>query len=258
MRSDIGNTISLKRLVAWVAATTLLMLTACAESQTGVPSGARSKYSSITVVPRVNDRLLSVYWPNPVSQPLVSEANMGWSAASGVGKISREILGPTGATVTVSSEPGSASAKAAQAVVILEQTPLDAFAQNYDPGRDLLISAASVAGAAAAGGMAVIIVDDSRRYQPRSVLRIAGNEQGGQGNSSLCAVGLTPSLVDPQTGETIRKGRSLMGVEKLQVSLSGTNWGSLAPAERSTVLAYCQSALRRVVSQSFVELQIVN
>jgi hypothetical protein len=183
---------------------------------------------------------------------------MGWLAADGVGQISRDILGPAGASVTVSSEPGSASAKATQAVVVLEQTPLDAFAQNYDPGRDLLISAASVAGAATAGGMAVIIVDDSRRYRPRSVLRIAGNEQSGQGNSSLCAVGLTPNLVDPQTGETIRKGRSLMGLEKLPVSLSGNNWRSLAPAERSTVLAYCQSALRRVVSQSFVELKIVD
>ncbi|MEP2506898.1 MAG: hypothetical protein ABJH85_19415 [Paracoccaceae bacterium] len=236
----------------------LVVLTACAESQTGVVSGARSKYSSIAVVPKVNDRLLSVYWPSPMAQPAVSEANMGWSAANGVVQISREILGPTGASVSVSSEAGSANAKAAQVVVILQQTPLDAFAQNYDPGRDLLISAASVAGAAAAGGMAVIIVDNSRRYQPRSVLRIAGSEQGGQGNSSLCAVGLTPSLVNPQTGETIRQGRSLMGIEKLPVSLSGTNWGSLAPAERSTVIAYCQSALRRVVSQSFVELQIVD
>ena len=258
MRSDVGRFPFLKRLVVWIAATTLLVLTACAESQTGVPSGARSKYSSISVVPKVNDRLLSVYWPSPVSRPLVSEAGMGWSAATGVGQMSREILGPTGAAVAISSETGSATAKATQAVVLLEQTPLDAFAQNYDPGRDFLISAASIAGAATAGGMAVIIVDDSKRYQPRSVLRISGNEQGGQGNSSFCAVGLTPSLADPQTGEILRKGRSLMGVEKLPVSLSGTNWRSLSPSERSTVLAYCQSALRRVVSQSFVELQILN
>lgn len=46
--------------------------------------------------------------------------------------------------------------------------------------------------------------------------------------------------------------------EKLPAALSGQGLSSFTAEERGTVLAYCQSALRRVVSQSFVELQMMN
>ncbi|MCA0869455.1 hypothetical protein LCL97_01335 [Seohaeicola saemankumensis] len=233
------------------------MLTACAESQTGVASGSRAAYTSVAVVPRVNDALLSVYWSSPLASPVASQARLGWSAADGTGQISREILGRAGASVTVTSAPTGSAARAAQAVVVLQQTPLNELAQNYDPGRDLLISAASLAGAASAGGLAVIVINDPAAYQPRSVLRISRVGADAKGDPNLCAIGLTPSLVDPATGKVIQQGRSLMGVEKLPGSLSGRSWSELGGSERATVLAYCQSALRRVVSQSFVELGIV-
>lgn len=232
----------------------VLMLAACAETQVGVQSGAKSKYQAIAVVPNVNDSLLSVYRQNEFSQPSVSETRMGWDAVTGAGQISKEILGRTGASVTVTRDQNSASAQASDAVVVLRQTPLDQFAQKYNPGQDLMLSAASIAGAAAAGGMAYIIIDDERRYRPRSILEIRGSDGSGPNH---CAVGITPTLSNAKTGELVKQGRSLMGVEKLPGQLSGRSWQQLSPSEKSTVLAYCQSALRRVISQSFVELGIV-
>lgn len=247
-------TIAVKRCINALSFSVAVVLSACAASQTGVQSGAQSRYRTIAVVPRVNDNLLTVYRQNEFSQPAVSEAKMGWNAANGAGQISTELLSRAGASVSITADPNSASAKAAQAVIILQQTPLDQFAQKYDPGQDLMLSAASIAGAAAAGGIFYVTVDDERRYRPRSILEIRGSEGEGP---NYCAVGITPSLINASTGETVQRGRSLMGVEELPARISGKTWRLLTSTERSTVLAYCQSALRRVVSQSFVELKIV-
>ena len=137
MRFDVARTCSLRPVAVGMVIAAMLFMTACAETQTGVRSGARSQYDSIAVIPRVNDRLLSVYWSSPIAQPAVSEASMGWSATRGVGQMSREILRPIGTSVTVVSNPTSAGARATQAAIVLQQTPLDALARNYDPGRDL-------------------------------------------------------------------------------------------------------------------------
>jgi hypothetical protein len=231
-----------------------MILSACAATQTGIQSGGQSKFQAIAVVPRVNDTLLTVYRQNAFSTPVVSEAQMGWNAAKGAGQISTELLSRAGASVSVTADPIDASAKASEAVIVLQQTPLDQFAQKYVPGQDLMLSVASIAGAAAAGGIFYIIIDDEKRYRPRSILEIKGSEGDGP---SYCAIGITPSLINASSGETIRRGRSLMGVEKLPAKISGQAWRQFTPTERSTVLAYCQSALRRVISQSFVELKIV-
>lgn len=234
-----------------------LLLSACATTQVGVPSGAQSKYEKITVVPRISGRLLTVHRQSELSQPIMSEADMGWNAAGDAGQISKELLGRTGASVSVTSDPRGASAKAAQAVIILQQTPLDQFAQNYSPERDVIVSIAVAAVMAEATGIFYLDFseDDVTRYRRRSILEITGAQGDGP---NYCAVGITPFLVDASTGETIRKGRSLMGTEKVPVRISGVTWQQLTTKERSTVLAYCQSALRRAVSQSFVELDIVN
>ncbi|MHA6262075.1 hypothetical protein ACXYMO_02645 [Arenibacterium sp. CAU 1754] len=231
-----------------------LILAACAETQVGVQSGAKSRYQAIAVVPHVNDNLLSVYRKNEFSQPWVTEARMGWDANSGAGQIAKEILGRAGASVTVTRDQHSGSAKAADAVVILRQTPLDQFAQRYNPEQDLMLNVISIAAAASAGGIAYIIIDDERRYRPRSILEIRKSDGSGPNH---CAVGITPALSNAKTGELLKQGRSLMGVEKLPGRLSGHSWQQLTPSERSTVLAYCQSALRRAISQSFVELGLV-
>ena len=242
----------------WVALSGLiLMLAACAESQTGVSTGSRAAYQTVAVVPRINDRLLSAYWENPWGTPGVAEASMGWNASRDAGQMAREILAGVGASATVTSSPTSAPAKAAQAVVLLEQTPLDALASNYDPGRDFLITASSLAAAASSGGVGYIIIDTPENYSPRMVLRITNIDGSNPSNPNVCVVGLTPSLVNPATGEATRKGRSLVGAEKLPIPLSGAGWSTFSASERATVLTYCQSALRRVVSQSFVELGVV-
>ncbi len=161
------------------------MMTACAASQTGVSSGSRAAYASVAVVPRVNDALRSGYWSNPLGSPVASQARKGWSAADGTGQIAREILGRAGASVTVTSEPTRGAARAAQAVVVLQKIPLTELAQTDDPGRDLLISAASLAGAASAGGLAVMVINDLAANQRRSVLRISRVGADAQGDPNL-------------------------------------------------------------------------
>ena len=231
----------------------VLTLSACAASQVGVQAGAKSKYQSIALIPRVNDNLLFVHRTN-IAEMAVSQSRLGWDAVAGTGQISKEILGGAGASVVVTSDQNSAAARDADALIVLQQTPLDQYGQQYAPGQDVLLSSVSIAAAAAAGGMAYIIIDDPRRYSARSILEVNGNDGSGPNH---CAVGITPTLMNAQTGELIKQGRSLMGVEKIPVQLAGGTWGRLTPAEKSNALAYCQSALRRVVSQSFVELDIV-
>ncbi len=231
----------------------VMTLSACAASQVGVPAGAKSRYQSIAVIPRVNDNLLSVYRPN-MAELEVSQSRLGWDAAAGTGQISNEILGRTGASVVVTHEKNSAAARDADALIVLQQTPLDQYGQQYTPGQDVLLSSVSISAAAAVGGMAYIIIDDPRRYSSRSILEVNGSDGRGPNH---CAIGVTPVLMNAKTGELIKQGRSLMGVEKLPVQLAGGTWERLTPAEKSTVLVHCQSALRRVVSQSFVELDIV-
>ncbi len=80
----------------------------------------------------------------------------------------------------------------------------------------------------------------------------------GRSQLDLCAVGITPYLVDPKTGETLKKGRPLTGIERISVRAAGRSWQSFSPSERATILAYCQSAHRRAISQAFVELEIVD
>ena len=248
-----------KRRLAWSClGAAFLILSACTPPQTGVATGAKSNYQSIAVVPRLNDRLLTAYWAKPLGEPSISESKMGWNAARDAGEISREILSQAGASVSVASNATSREARTAQVVVVLEQTPLDALASNYDPGRDFLISAVSIAGAASAGGMGYIVIDSPNRYEPRSVLRITNADGENRNNPNVWVVGLTPYLVDPTSGETIRKGRSLFGAEKLPGTFSGRSWSTFSAAEKQKVLIYCQSALRRVVSQSFMELDLVN
>ncbi|MDU8946540.1 hypothetical protein [Ovoidimarina sediminis] len=235
-----------------------LALSACAASQTGVGSADRSRYTSVAIVPDINDRLVTVYWANALSSPSSSEARLGWNAAKGAGQISAEILSHTGASVTVSSDPTGSAARSAEVAVILRQTPLNALAQSYNPGQDILLSGVSVAGAAAAGGMATVSIRGERGFQPRSVLHVKGGGVRGRSQLDLCAVGITPYLVDPKTGETLKKGRPLTGIEKISLGASGRSWQSFSATERATILAYCQSALRRAISQAFVELDIVD
>ena len=231
----------------------VMTLSACAASQVGVPAGAKARYQSIAVIPRVNDNLLSVHRSN-MAELQVSQSRLGWDAAAGAGQISTEILGRTGASVVVTRDKNSAVARDADALIVLQQTPLDQYGQQYTPGQDVLLSSVSIAAAAAAGGMGYIIIDDPRRYSSRSILEVNGSDGSGPNH---CAIGITPVLLNAKTGELIKQGRSLMGVEKLPFQLAGGTWGRLTPAEKSNVRAYCQSALRRVVSQSFVELEIV-
>jgi hypothetical protein len=231
----------------------VLTLAGCAAAQVGFQAGAKSKYQSIALIPRVNDNLLFVHRTN-IAEMAVSQSRLGWDAVAGTGQISKEILGGAGASVVVTSDQNSAAARDADALIVLQQTPLDQYGQQYAPGLDVLLSSVSIAAAAAAGGMAYIIIDDPRRYSARSILEVNGNDGSG---TNHCAVGITPTLMNAQTGELIKQGRSLMGVEKIPVQLAGGTWGRLTPAEKSNALAYCQSALRRVVSQSFVELDIV-
>lgn len=235
----------------------VLTLSACAATQTGVASDDRSQYRSVAVVPEINDRVLSVYWANALSQPSASEARMGWNAAQGAGQIAADILSKAGASVTVTSQPTSAAARSSEVAVVLRQTPLNQLAQSYNPGQDILLSGVSVAGAASAGGLATISIRSERGFKPRSVLQIKGGEGAGRTQPEFCAVGITPVLIDPGTGEVLKTGRPLMGTERIPIEASGQNWSTFTPSERAAVLAYCQSALRRVISQAFVELAVV-
>jgi hypothetical protein len=183
---------------------------------------------------------------------------MGWDVADGAGQISRDILGAAGAVVWVTLDPRGAAASAADVAIVLEQSPLNQLAQNYNPGRDLFLSGVSVASAVAAGGLAVISIEAKENFEPRSVLRMSGGGTGSSIDADFCAVGLTPYLIDPATGETLKRGRSLMGIEKIPVQLGASSWALFTPAERATVLVYCQAALRRAISQAFVELGVVD
>ena len=234
-----------------------LTLSSCAASQTGVASNDRSQYRSVAVVPEINDQVLSVYWASALSQPSASETRMGWNAAEGAGQISADILSGAGAAVTVTSAPTSAAARSSEVAVVLRQTPLNQLAQSYNPGQDLFLSGVSVAGAAAAGGMATISIRGQKGFKPRSVLQIKSGAEAGRYKPEFCAVGITPLLVDPETGEILKTGRPLMGTEKIPIETSGRTWSGFTASERAAILAYCQSALRRVISQAFVELAVV-
>lgn len=70
----------------------------CIETtQSGLPSGARTKYAPIAEVPNVGDRVLSSYWAGAFSEPMSVEGRLGWSASAGTARLVRDQLEPAGA-----------------------------------------------------------------------------------------------------------------------------------------------------------------
>lgn len=232
-----------------------LGLAGCIETtQTGLPSGARAKFGRIAVVPGVSDRVLSSYWAGAFSEPVPVEGRLGWDASSGTARLVRQQLEAIGARVTVAPSQTSRQAKTSEAVIVLQQAPLNKLGQNYDPGRDFfamgggLIAIAAVAGARE---------NKSKLFQPRFVLWVR-NPRASKAmiGENACTVGLSASLVDPASGKAISSGTQVLGRTIIPGDLTAQSYSKMPKAERTRVLAACQSALRSAVSQALVKLNL--
>ena len=232
-----------------------LGLAGCIETtQSGLPTGARTKYGRIAVVPNVSDRVLSSYWASAFSDPVPVEGRLDWNASSGTARLARNQLEAVGARVSVTASTTSREAKASDVILTLRQTPLNKLGQNYDPGRDFF---------ARGGGLIAVIAaadaseNKSKLYQPRFVLWVR-NPRASKAmiGENACTVGLSASLVDPASGATLSSGTEVLGRTIVPGDLTAQSFARMPKAEKTKVLAACQSALRSAVSQALVKLNL--
>lgn len=232
-----------------------LGLAGCVETtQANLPSGARTKYARLALVPNVGDRAVSTYWAGAFSEPVPTEGRLGWNASSATTNLVRQLLAPTGAKITVVSSHGSRAAQANDAVIILQQTPLNKLGQDYNPGRDLLALGGGLIAIAAVAGAEK---DKSKTFQPRFVLWVRNPAVSkAMIGENACTVGLSASLVNPKTGKSLSDGAQVIGRTIIAGDLTARDFARMPKPEKARVLASCQSALRSAVSQALVKLNI--
>ncbi len=244
---------SLIRLFSVVAA---LSLTGCLDTtQVGIPSDAQAQYSKIGLVTQISDNVVSTYWDAAFAEPQPIDGKLGWNAASATGGFVREQLTPTGAVVAnVPSHTGAAAQKT-DAVIVLQQTPLDILGQNYNPGRDFFVLGG---GLFAIGAIASAEKAKGEKYQPRFVLWVR-NPAVNKAliGENACTVGLTASLVDPATGSQIVEGKQVSGRSVIPGNLQTKDWANFSTSEKQLVRSHCSLALRSAVSQALVGLKVV-
>lgn len=235
---------------------TVVGLAGCVETtQVGVPSDATAQYSKVALVTQIGDRVVSTYWEAAFSEPQPIDGKLGWNAASAASGFVKEQLGPVGTVVSSVSSHTGAAAKQNDAVIVLQQTPLDMLGQNYNPGRDFfalgggLIAIAAVAGAEK---------NKAEKYQPRFVLWVR-NPAANKAviGENACTVGLTASLLDPQTGDQIVEGKQVTGRSVIPGALQARDWARFSKREKQLVISHCSLALRSAVSQALLALKVV-
>lgn len=233
--------------VALLAAVALA-IPSCAP-QIGLTGAGRSQFGAIAVAPQFNDTIYSVYYASALGEPQKNAHRSGWNVSGAAGQMAREMLNQAGASVQVVSAAGAITAPGNDVLVLLQQAPLDRAGRAYDPGRTFLVSGAGV--------MIAESLMQNKQYQQRTVLVTSDPAKEQTIGLHYCAVGVKPTLLDATTGEVLKEGVPASAQEDIPAGLLGGGWSSLGAQDRKTAKIYCDSALRRAVSQALAQLDIV-
>lgn len=233
----------------------VLGLTACVETtQVGVPSDAKAKYSNVGLVTQISDNVVSTYWKAAFAEPQPYYSQLGWNAASVARGYVNEQLGPTGSVVASISSYTGPAAEQNDVVIVLQQTPLDILGQNYNPGRDFFALGGGLFALAAISGNRA---ESDQKYQSRFVLWVRNPEANKAIiGENACTVGLTASLVDPETGDQVVEGKQVTGRSVIPGALQARDWTNFSDDEKQLVISHCSLALRSAVSQALVGLGV--
>jgi hypothetical protein len=242
-----------KRIAARGFGGVLMVALAACGPQGGVSSNARGVYDSVGIVSGVSNQMVSVHWNDLLGAASVSRGRLRWDAQGGAAQMAQEILQKSGTRSFRVPAPGAASAADTDVVLVLEQAGLNALGETYAPEQTMVFNAISIASVMPYGGLAVIRIDSAQNYAPVFVVHVATTGRP----TSACTVAVKPSLYDPVSGKVTRTGPEMVGSEKIP-GLAATPSGGIPAAERDRVLAYCQAALRRVVSQAIAQLDLVS
>ena len=238
-----------------IAVTEMLLLSGCLEtSREGLSANARTKYARMALVASVSENAVSTYWDAAFSEPKPTEGRLEWNASRATINFVRDQVTPTGTKLTVVTSHTSSSMQANDAVLALQQTPLNTLGQNYFPGRDVLALGGGLIGISAAASSEP---KKDQLFKPRFVLWVrnpAANK--AMIGEIACTVGLTASLLDASSGEALQESVQVSRRMVIPDALSAPDWARMPKSEKKRVLSYCNLALRSAVSQALVRLNV--